>query len=403
MTASMSDGRPGPAGFYRREGRAVLAPAGRPAFRRGMGLGGWLLSEGYMWDLEGPVDSPRRMEALIEELVGPEAADYFWTRYRAAFVTGEDIAAIAQAGFDHVRLPLNARMLLDEESPRDGEGLRTEGIALVDAALAWCREAGIGCVLDLHGAPGGQTGANIDDSPHRLPELFTDEEAYGRALRLWRLLAERYAENTTVIAYDLLNEPLREEHAHFVPRLAEFYGDVIAEIRAVDPHHLLSIEGWHWATRFDGLEQVRDENACLHFHKYWSEPTTASIQQYLDLRDRTGMPLWMGESGENEDAWYSEAFSLFERHEIPWTFWTWKKLDRPTSPMVITRPERWDELVAHAAGSGPAPERPGEILEQLLANLPASRCTRRDGALEALPGITASAQPLASTQEGEAR
>ena len=119
--------------FHRREGTELLAPDGAPAFRRGMGLGGWLLPEGYMWDLAGPVDSPRRIEAMVQELVGAEAAADFWTRYRDRFVTAEDIALIAAAGFDHVRLPLNARLLLD------GEGLRAQGIAHVDDTLAWCR------------------------------------------------------------------------------------------------------------------------------------------------------------------------------------------------------------------------------------------------------------------------
>lgn len=388
--------------YYRRKGSGILAPTGRPAFRRGMGLGGWLLPEGYMWDLEGPVDSPRRIEEMVEGLIGAEAAARFWIRYRAAFVTREDIAQIAEAGFDHVRLPVNSRLLFN------GESLLDEGIAHVDDTLTWCREVGIGCVLDLHGAPGGQTGANIDDSPRRLPELFTDPEAYAQGIELWSQLAERYVHDPTVIAYDLLNEPLPEQHAELVPRLADFYRDVIAAIREVDTRHLLSIEGWHWSTRFDGLEQVWDENSCLHFHKYWSAPTTASIQQYLDLRDQLEVPLWMGESGENDEEWYSAAFSLFEGHGVPWTFWTWKKLDRPTSPQVIARPERWDELVAHAAGKGPAPEHAGDILEQLLENLPASRCTRREGVLDALPGITSTRRAVTDgnavpTQEREAR
>ena len=38
--------------YYRRDGERILAPEGAPAFRRGMGLGDWLLPEGYIWDLE---------------------------------------------------------------------------------------------------------------------------------------------------------------------------------------------------------------------------------------------------------------------------------------------------------------------------------------------------------------
>lgn len=376
--------------YYRRSGERILAPEGAPDFRRGMGLGGWLLPEGYMWDFDGPVDSPRRIEKLVSDLVGEHAAQEFWAEYRQRFITAEDIRMIAAAGFDHVRLPLNARSLFD------GAALLDEGIGHVDDTIAWCREAGISCVLDLHGAPGGQTGANIDDSPRRLPELFTDPEYHAQGLRLWRLLAERYANEPVVAAYDLLNEPLPEKHESLVPRLAEFYRDVIAVIREVDPHHLLSIEGWNWATRFEGLEQLWDENSCLHFHKYWSEVTTDSIRNHLDLRTRIGLPLWMGESGENTDSWYTAAFSLFEQHQVPWTFWTWKKLDRETSPLIIRKPERWDEVVAWAAGRGTRPHGAGEILEQLLDHLPAAACRLRPEALEALPGISA-ASLLADT------
>ncbi|MGO1226931.1 MAG: glycoside hydrolase family 5 protein [Brachybacterium sp.] len=386
--------------YYRREGQRILAPEGALPFQRGMGLGGWLLPEGYMWDLDGPVDSPRRMEQLVTELIGPAAAAEFWSEYRARFITAVDIAQIAAAGFDHVRLPLNARVIFD------GHDLLEDGIAHVDRTITWCREAGISCVLDLHGAPGGQTGENIDDSPRRLPELFTDPVAYQQGLRLWQLLAQRYAAETTVSAYDLLNEPLPEKHEALVPRLADFYRDAIAVIRSEDPHHLLSIEGWHWATRFEGLGQVEDENSCLHFHKYWSDPTTQSIQAYLDLREQLGLPLWMGESGENEDEWYTAAFGLFEQHDIPWTFWTWKKVDRGTSPRIISPPERWEEIIRFAVGRGPAPERAQAIFDQLLENLPTSRCAARGAALDALPGIT-STPPMTHApgvlQEGQSR
>lgn len=391
--------------FYRRDGERIVAPDGALPFRRGMGLGGWLLPEGYMWGFEGPVDSPLRIELLVAELLGDAGAAEFWDEYRKRFITGEDVAQIAAAGFDHVRLPLNARLLFD------GHELIEDGIASVDRTIQWCRDAGISCVLDLHGAPGGQTGENIDDSPRRMPELFTDPAAYQQGLRLWELLAQRYRDEPVVSAYDLLNEPLPEKHAALVPQLADFYRDVIAVIRSVDTHHLLSIEGWNWSTRFDGIDRVWDENSCLHFHKYWSEPSTQSIQQYLDLRDRLRLPLWMGESGENEDGWYADAFGLFEQHQIPWTFWTWKKIGRDTSPQIITPPDRWEEVTRFAAGHGaagrtPAPERAQEIFDQLLENLPIGRCTQRAAALEALPGISAATPMIhapGGPQEGSSR
>ncbi|PZP14734.1 MAG: endoglucanase [Brachybacterium faecium] len=370
--------------YVRRDGARIVSPEGLPVFSRGMGLGGWLLPEGYMWKLTGPVDSPRRIEELVSTLLGPEAADQFWREYRARFITREDLQLIAQAGFDHVRLPVNSRVVFD------GKDLIDDGIAHVDDTIAWCRDAGLTCVIDLHGAPGGQTGENIDDSPRRRPELFTDPTYYAQGLRLWRLLADRYVHEPVVSMYDLLNEPLPDKHESLVPELLQFYRDVIAEIRDVDPHHLLSIEGWHWSTRFDGLDRVLDENSCLHFHKYWSEPSVDSIRQFLDLREQLGLPLWMGESGENDEDWYREAFTMFESQQIPWTFWTWKKIDGPTSPLVVRPPVRWDEVTAFAAGNGPAPQDSEGIFEELLEGLDVGRCSVRSAVLDSLPGITSS-------------
>ena len=55
----------------------------QPILLRGMGLGGWLLPEGYMWKFYTKCDRPRRIEALIERLCGVEYAASFWTQYFA--------------------------------------------------------------------------------------------------------------------------------------------------------------------------------------------------------------------------------------------------------------------------------------------------------------------------------
>lgn len=322
--------------FNARDRTAITAPPGRPAFRRGMGLGGWLLPEGYMWGIHEHATSPMGMEGVISSLLGTERAEEFWRRYREIFITRADIAAIASAGFDHIRLPLNSRLIFD------GDELIGEVIRHADSVIDWCRWEGLTCVLDLHGAPGGQTGANIDDSPRGLPELFTDADYFDAGVRLWGLLAKRYGKDPTVSCFDLLNEPLPDPHGRLVARLVDFYESASVAIRKAGAHQMLSYEGSHWATRAEMFDEGSlsrlDANSCIQFHKYWSEPTQDSIQELLDLRHTSGFPLWMGESGENEDHWYSEAFRLFEANEIPWTFWTWKKVEGPTSPVVVSAP-----------------------------------------------------------------
>src|SRR5216683_2331493 len=197
-------------GFVHVDGGKILDGRGVPLTLRGVGLGNWLLPEGYMWKFGSPgPQSPREIEAFIQDLVGPEHAYEFWRRFRDTFITEADIERISAEGLNHVRLPINSRVVIGD----DGE-LIEAGFALIDRLIEWCRRHELWVVLDLHGAPGGQTGTKIDDSPNGAPELFTDDRYRKLTVKLWRAIARRYRNETVVAAYDLLNEPLPNEHQH---------------------------------------------------------------------------------------------------------------------------------------------------------------------------------------------
>ncbi|WP_299442171.1 glycoside hydrolase family 5 protein [uncultured Phycicoccus sp.] len=359
----------------------LVAADGTPLTLRGVGLGNWLLPEGYMWGFGDAAASPRQIEALVEQLVGPDAAGEFWRGFRDTFVAESDIAMIAADGFDHVRLPVNWRVLMTE----DGD-LRPEGLALVDRLVSWCGRHGLLVLLDLHGAPGGQTGTNIDDSRGR-PELFMDPRNEELTVALWTALAGRYRDDPTVLGYDLLNEPLPNHWQHVYPdALVRLYRRLTEAIRAVDPDHLLMYEGTHWATNWDIFTEVWDPNSALQFHKYWSPPDDASIRPYLEARERLGLPIYMGEGGENSPQWLAAAHSLYERHEIGWNLWPWKKIETLTSPLSVTAPAEWSRIVAYAAGTGPRPSAAtaARCLDELLHNLDSGRCTRREDVVNAV-------------------
>ncbi|MGN6503322.1 MAG: glycoside hydrolase family 5 protein, partial [Pseudolysinimonas sp.] len=211
-------------GFVRARGTAIVDGSGRELLLRGVGLGNWMLPEGYMWRFGPGAESPREIEALVERLLGPDAAAAFWGGFRERFITERDIERIAAAGFDHVRLPINARVIQDDA----GEPIE-QGYAMIDRLIEWCRAHRLWVLLDLHGAPGGQTGTNIDDSPHGKPELFMEPRYRELTLRLWRDLASRYAAETVVLGYDLLNEPLPNEWQHvYADELVELYRELTA-------------------------------------------------------------------------------------------------------------------------------------------------------------------------------
>ncbi|WP_240638651.1 cellulase family glycosylhydrolase [Microbacterium sp. ABRD28] len=366
--------------FVHADGTRLVAPDGRPLLLRGMGLGNWLLPEGYMWRFGDEMSSPRQIEARIDALVGPERAAEFWRRYRQAFLTERDVARIAAHGFDHVRLPLNSRSLITE----DGH-LLEDGFAPIDDLLGWCRTHGLLVLLDLHGAPGGQTGTNIDDSPNGRPELFMDATWRALTIRLWEGLAHRYRDDPAVLGYDLLNEPLPNEWQHvYADELVSLYRDLTRAIRAIDPDHLIMYEGSHWATNWDIFDEVWDDNSALQFHRYWCPPDETSIAPYLRARDDLGVPIYMGEGGENTPEWIYTAHRLYERHDIGWNFWPWKKLDTRTSPVSARRPEGWD-LIADPTQQ-PDSDTAWRIMNEFLAAIDIDACSENPEIVNAMLG-----------------
>lgn len=377
-------------GFVHARDARLVDGSGRELLLRGVGLGNWMLQEGYMWGFGQGAESPREIESLVTRLVGADAARRFWESFRDAFVTEADIERIAASGFDHVRLPINARVIQDEL----GEPIEA-GYAMIDRLIRWCRKHRLWVLLDLHGAPGGQTGTNIDDSPRNLPELFMEPRYRQLTVRLWRDLATRYADETVVLGYDLLNEPLPNEWQHtYAEELVELYRDLTREIRVVDADHLIVYEGSHWATNWDIFTEVWDENSLLQFHKYWSPPDRASISQFLETRDRLGLPIYMGEGGENTLEWLYAAFRLYESHGIGWNFWPWKKVDTRTSPASIVPPERWDAVVGSIGGDVLLDSAEAEaVLKELLESVRIENCVWQPDVIAAVTATSPAVIP----------
>jgi endoglucanase len=169
-----------PLPWLARSGQQIVDETGEAVLLRGVGVGNWLLPEGYMWRFaDDTATSPRQIEGVVDRFIGPDAAVRFWQRFREDYFTDADVAAIARYGFNSIRFAINSRIVLDEDG-----AFREDGFALLERAVGWCRDHELYAILDLHGAPGGQTGANIDDSLG-WPDLFTDPRNEDLTVALW--------------------------------------------------------------------------------------------------------------------------------------------------------------------------------------------------------------------------
>ncbi|WP_338408196.1 cellulase family glycosylhydrolase [uncultured Flavobacterium sp.] len=346
-------------------------------FLKGVGLGNWLLPEGYMWKFGGLGDRPRRIEKVVSDLIGQEKANHFWKTYRQNYITEADIKRIAELGFNSVRPALNSRLFLTEG---ENSVYVEEGFQILDNLIQWCKKYKLYVIIDMHGAPGGQTGANIDDSPNDIPELFIDKKYEDQLVNLWVKIAERYKDEPTVAAYDLLNEPLPKatgadlKYKHL---LVPLYQRLTTEIRKIDTKHMITLEGFDWSNDWSLFDKPFDSNVFYQFHYYcWGRPDNLNnIDEYLIKRKELNTPIWVGEMGEKGNAIHWASSQYLETNNIGFSLWPWKKMDTENTPYSIKKPDNWD-LISEYTKNGPKPDSAiaEKAFNDLLENIKIANC-----------------------------
>lgn len=366
LTALLSTTTAHAEGFLKVDGTQIVDGSGKPVILRGMGLGGWMLQEGYMLKL-GEVGQQHKIRAKLVELVGEDRTATFYRAWLDNHTTEADIAAMAKWGFNSVRLPIHFDQLTlpaDKEPTAGHDTWHEDGFARIDRLLAWSKANRIYLILDLHAAPGGQgNDLAISDRDPSKPSLWQSEENQRKTVALWSKLAARYKDEPWIGAYDLINEPnwsfaspgkgngCDETENTMVWSLQQ---RITAAIRKVDKKHIVIIEGNCWGNNYKGLPPAWDANIVLSFHKYWNRNDAASIAEIKALRTSYNRPIWLGESGENSNGWFRDAIALVEGDGIGWNFWPWKKIGF-NQPLEIVAGDGWMKIVLWMTGKGPKP------------------------------------------------
>lgn len=355
-------------GFLKARGINIVSEKGENVLLRGVGLGGWMLQEGYMLGVSGQ-GMQHKIRARIEELVGPAKTQEFYNAWLSNHTTRADIDSMKAWGFNSVRLPMHYNLYtlpVELEPVAGGNTWLAKGFAMTDSLLAWCKANKMYLILDLHAAPGGQgNDLNISDRDDSKPSLWDSEANKQKTIALWKKLAERYVNEPWIGAYDIINEPnwgfedLQNDKNGLKEKtnapLKQLLADITKAIREVDTKHIIIIEGNGWGNNYNGMLPPWDDNMVLSFHKYWNYNNQASVQHIVDTRNRYNVPVWLGETGENSNVWFTEAIRLLETNNIGWAWWPLKKLGN-NNPMQIKNPAAYQQIQRYWSGDGSKPD-----------------------------------------------
>ncbi len=373
--------------YLRAEGKKIMK-GDQEILLRSMGLGGWMLQEPYMLQASAFANSQHQIREKIEELIGAQNTQTFYDAWLANHCRKIDIDSMAAWGFNSIRLPMHYNLftLPIEDEPVPGENTWIEtGFRLTDSLLSWCEANQMFLILDLHAAPGGQGhDLPICDGDTSKPSLWESQANRDKTVALWKKLAERYVNEEWIGGYDLINEPNWELPGGTA--LRNLYEQITDSIRTIDNNHIIFIEGNWFANDFTGLTPPWDDNMVYSFHKYWNYNDVGAIQWVINLRNNYNVPLWLGESGENSNVWFTDAISLVEKYNIGWAWWPLKKIGTVVCPLGVPLTNGYQTLLNYWSGQGgqPTQEFAFNALMEVAENLKLENCSYQRDVIDAM-------------------
>ena len=353
-------------GFLRTQGTEIVNDNGAVIIRS-IGTGNWMIMEGYMMQSSsaGVATHTQYRNKLIETM-GEERTDEFFDTWTENHFTKTDLDSMKVWGFNAVRAALHYKTLTltIEEEKRDIDGnlqntWLENGFEKIDELLSWCEQNEMYLILDMHGAPGGQgKNASISDYDEDLPSLWESEDNKSKLIALWIKLAERYKDEKWIGGFDMINEPNWAFEGSEHPNgcdcennddIWDLHQRIIQGIRTVNTNHIVYISGNCWGSNYNSFDkhslQNEDDNMVITFHKYWNNNNEDALNNWVDMREKYQMPLWMSEGGENSNTWFSDCIALYEKNKIGWSWWPVKK-SKINNIIKVKTDDNYRELIS---------------------------------------------------------
>jgi endoglucanase len=175
-----------------------------------------------------------------------------------SFTTSDDITLIHQLGFDHVRLSVDADLLLPWlQNPEEAMPFVTE----LDRVVKTILDQQLAVIIDIH-----------PESSYKA-QLLRGTDGVDHFAQLWRALANHFAATDPErVFFEIMNEPEQDDPY----RWQGIESFVAEQIRQSAPSHTIIVAGAHWSGLEDlmMLEPIALPNVIYTFHDYEPFPFT---------------------------------------------------------------------------------------------------------------------------------
>ncbi|MGD9980895.1 MAG: glycoside hydrolase family 5 protein [Hyphomonadaceae bacterium] len=176
-------------------------------------------------------------------------------------IEAQHLSAVAGAGFDGVRMPVRWDVHMDAAGR-----IAASHMARVAEVVGWAIEHELKVQLDVHHY------AALIEHPARETARF---------LRLWRQIAERFADASAGLMFEPLNEPHGSQWNG--ARLTDLQAEILGIIRESNPTRLVVFGPANWQN-IDALERWRPpsgENIAVSVHYYEPHDFTHQDAEWL--------------------------------------------------------------------------------------------------------------------------
>ena len=103
--------KPLKAQYVQAAGKAIVDGKGDTLLIRAMGIGGWMVQEGYMLQTASFASPQHKIKDTIQDLIGATATEAFYEAWLENHFSKADVDSMAAWGFNTVRVPLQLQSI----------------------------------------------------------------------------------------------------------------------------------------------------------------------------------------------------------------------------------------------------------------------------------------------------